>query len=360
MHVALNALCIENRSGTGRYAAGLIEGFMHREHETWRLSVIVPSGFRLPRLWHNSTRIRFYAAPVEGPWRRVWWEQTALPRLLRQLKPDVLHSPAFTSPWARKTPWKNVVTVHDLAFLRFPETLPPARRVHLRLSALRSARAAERVITDSMAVAEELRNLNGFRHPIDPIPLGVDLRWFTDAVSNDAPVLERLGIGKPYFLFLGTVEPRKNLESLLAAYAAARRKGLKTPLVVAGRFGWRFPESLLRQEGIVHAGFVSEYDLPALYRNAESVFAPSLYEGYDLPVAEALACGAPVIASNIPVHRELLGNSAPLIEPGDLETWTRAFLHPLAYHNPRPPGRIRDWREVAEDTLRAYRACLET
>ena len=133
MHIAINALSITNRSGTGRYTWGLIHGFFQIPQPDFKLSIIIPADFPIPSAWQHSTQFRFYSIPVRSTFSRIRWEQFSLPRLLRQIQTDALHSPAFIAPVVSDLRIPGVVTIHDLTFERYPSLIPALRRPLLPL-----------------------------------------------------------------------------------------------------------------------------------------------------------------------------------------------------------------------------------
>lgn len=366
MHVAINALCITNRSGTGRYAYGLIDGLVRISTGAVRFSIFVPSDFTLPQAWRSHPSLAFYSIAAAGALQRVYYEQFQLPALLKTIQPGVLHSPAFIAPVDAPKHIRQVVSIHDLAFLRFPETIPSLRLAYYRWAIPRSMRLASRILTDAPSVIMQMKEF-GIGGNASAVPLGVDTRVFHPKASDeDAAVIAHYGIKPPYILFVGTQEPRKNLPMLLRAFQTAREHGLGRQLVLAGRQGWLQSQST--QEGVHRIGFVADEHLPALYRQAEAFAAPSLDEGFNLPAAEARACGAPVIASDIAVHRETLGQQAVYISPHEVEGWATALaslqdcdggLFRLSGQAARPLfNSVRDWTDVAKDTVDIYTELL--
>lgn len=357
MHVALNALSITNRSGTGRYAWGLIHGMMTELGGNDRLSVVIPASFTIPNEWRRNDKIRFYSIPIRSALRRIVWEQGSLPSFVKQIQGDILHSPAFIAPVLRRTNVKQIVTIHDLAFARFPRTIPLLRLAFYRWAIPASIRRADSVITDSRTIADELAQTAYAPKRIVPIHLGVDPSRFRSQTSpGDESVMGRYDLRNDYFLFVGTREPRKNLHTLLNAYSQARERGLNTELVIAGRLGWMQDEAAFGNPGVRTIDHVANDAIPALYRHTKALLAPSLYEGFDLPVVEAIACGAPVIASDIPTHREILDPNTNFIPVKNVYAWAQALID--CEKNPPvvPTKRIRGWSETAADTFRVYRS----
>ncbi|MEX2101892.1 MAG: glycosyltransferase family 1 protein, partial [Actinomycetota bacterium] len=210
------------------------------------------------------------------------------------------------------------VMVHDLGFEHFPELFPRRWRLLYRLGLRAAVRRADAILTPSRSTAEDLVSRTKVRpERVHVVPLAATLG---DHAADPIPVRERLKVPEPYALFVGTLEPRKNLVSLVRAYRRVAGAGLPHALVLAGPMGWQ-PAALLRELAlpgpgeVVLTGPVSPADLDVLYRGA-SVFAyPSIYEGFGLPVLEALGRGAPTIASNASSVPEVVGDAGILVDP---------------------------------------------
>jgi glycosyltransferase involved in cell wall biosynthesis len=261
---------VQTQAGTARYLRGLLA---HNEYEQFR--------FGGPN--RLSTVLR-----------DVLWYPLALPRAARK-RTDVLHCPTFRGPWHSGVPL--VVTVHDLAVLRHPATFNQWTRRYSRLAVPRVARAARRLIAVSEFTRGEIVELLGVpAERIDVIPNAVGPPFVPDGPAT---------VGG-YVLAVGTLEPRKNHA---AAQEAARR--LAVPFRVVGARGW----GDVRIDGWV--GQVSDDELAALYRGAVCLVYPSLYEGFGIPVLEAMACGTPVVTSAGGATEEVAGGAAVLVDPRD-------------------------------------------
>lgn len=252
------------------------------------------------------------------------FEQLALALELLPLRADVLHSPDFIPPFRRTCP--AVITVHDLGFLRFPETLDAAARRYYGQTE-RAVRSAEAIVVPSVATASDLRTRFGVPdEKIAVIPHGVADLFQPAEPAVVERLRARLGLAGPYLLFVGTIEPRKGLDTLLRAFArlAPRAAGANAlSLVLAGRRGWLdqpifdLVERLGLGEQVRFLDALADAELPALYTGAEALVLPSRYEGFGLPVLEAMACGAPVVCSTAGALPEVAGDAALLVEPED-------------------------------------------
>lgn len=263
----------------------------------------------------------------------VLWQQTRLPARLAAGDVDLFWSPLATLPW--RCPVPAVVTVHDLTAVLFPE----AHTARVRWSILpflgRSLASARRVVAISEATAADLSfHFPECRDRLRVVPNGVDARYRPGDPDAIAATRRELGAPDGYVLAVGTLEPRKNLPTLLTAWEAlADADPHAPPLVLVGGAGWetgsfRRRLAALEARGLVHLGRVDDERLLALYQ-AASVFAyPSLYEGFGLPVLEAMACGVPVVTSDLSSLPEIAGRAALLVDPRDPRALAAA-LHRL-------------------------------
>ena len=208
MHIAINALSITNRSGTD--AIPRADSWLLSDSQPdFKLSIIIPADFPIPSARQHSTQFRFYSIPVRSTFSRIRWEQFSLPRLLRQIQTDALHSPAFIAPVVSDLRIPGVVTIHDLTFERYPSLIPALRRPYYRWAIPKSIRTAQVLLTDSVTIAEELAQRLTRHPPIIPIHLGVDPVQFSPLPqAQDQRILHKYGIPSPYFLTVGTREPR--------------------------------------------------------------------------------------------------------------------------------------------------------
>jgi glycosyltransferase involved in cell wall biosynthesis len=251
---------------------------------------------------------------------------------------DVFHGTNFVLPPTRRA--RGVVTVHDLSFLRYPQTVH-ADSLRYRELVPRSVARAEVVCVLSQAMGEEV----GAEYRLDPARIqvtapGVDESWFA-AEPLDADGRARLGLPERYLLAVGTLEPRKNLRHLVTAYQQLRAEAPDTPpLVLAGPSGWgeQLAADGLPAEAVRFTGYLDDADLRAVMAGAACLAYPSLYEGFGIPPVEALACGVPVVATDLAVTREVLGSAATLVPSDDLDALCAALAAALAEGDPGDPG----------------------
>jgi glycosyltransferase involved in cell wall biosynthesis len=312
---------------------------------------------------------------LERPAARIVWEQTVLPAALARRKADVVHGLVNVLPLASRAP--GVVTVHDLSFVRTPQLLPPLKRVYLtRLCAASVARARAVIAVSRQTAADVMRCFGAPAAKVHVVYNGVGAAFTPGAAPGDAEAGARFrqakGLPERYFLYLGTLEPRKNLELLVRAFGAWRAEagpadaGVK--LVLAGGKGWYY-DAIFAQaaalglaDAVLFPGFIPPAELPDWYRAAELFVYPSVLEGFGLPVLEAMACGVPVVCSQAESLLEVAGEAAVTFPAGD-EAALTAALRSLC-ENPAQRERMRtrglaqaarfSWTQSAAQTIALY------
>lgn len=314
MRLALDASAIPDPpGGAGRYVLALASALSGRAD----VDLTVVSRSHDTARWPGNVVGR---APGRRP-LRLGWEQIGLPRLLRRHGVDVHHAPHYTMPLAARVP--IVVTIHDMSFFTHPEWHQPAKVAFFRSAIALSARRASAIVAVSAATAGLLGEWKWPRAPVHVIAHGVDHRRFRpDDPGDDEAALVRLGVRPPYVAFLGTLEPRKDVPTLVRAFDRLAGARPHLTLVLAGARGWGTDAVTAAVRTARHGdrvrvlGFVPEADMPALLRRAAAVAYPSLEEGFGLPVLEALACGAPVVTTAGTVMEEVAAGAAFLVPPG--------------------------------------------
>ena len=320
LHIGIDAsrTAVVAKTGTEHYTFELLAALAQRDRvDRFTLYCNQPPA-ALPPLGTNVRLCRM-------PFKRLW-THARLSLELAVAPPDVLFVPAHVLPLG--TPlvrgMYTVVTIHDLGYLHFPATHTAAQRLYLRLSTAWSARIANAVIAISRATSADLvRYTKIDAQKIHVIHHGVAARFRPATPAAIAATTAHYGIDRPYFLFVGTVQPRKNLQRAVEAFAALVAGSQAAPplFVIAGKKGW-LTEAIEREaqatgfaEYIRFIGYVPDDDLPPLLSGALAFVFPSLYEGFGMPVLEAMACGTAVITSTTSSLPEVAGDAALLVDP---------------------------------------------
>ena len=371
MRIAIDGRYIQDHfPGIGRYAYNLILG-MAEGAEDDKLIVV-----HNPRL--ANTRFDMAALAQQARIEMVdtgvatfsLAEQWRLPRLAQQVEADIWHSPYFIGPY--RLPCPLVVTVHDAISSRYPQYLPsPAARLSYEAGMRLALAAASRIIAVSEASHADLLRFFGARQDkLRVVHEAADVRYTPQTAAAVAAVRARLSLPEHYLLYLGMNKPHKNLARLVEAWGsvAADARG-DAQLVIAGRADPRYPQAqqaasrLGVASSVRFVGDVAESDLPALYSGALLFVFPSLYEGFGLPVLEAMACGAPVLCSTTPALLEIVGDAAVAVDPLDVAALAQAMARLLADADLRQDvsrrgqeqARLFSWRRAAGETLAVYR-----
>lgn len=319
MRVLLDALQAGNRSGTGRYAHALAQHVPAAARAAGiDLRVLWPEGLAAPRGAEGNSE--FELVPVDSPVRRVAasYAQTRRARA-DGWRADVTHFTASVVPPGAEN---YVVTAHDIAFMRNPKWFRWDRALYYRLTIARGIRGARHVIADSEATARDIEARLGVpRARVSVAPLGVSPEFYPRDASEQARVRARYSLPDAFLLFVGTIEPRKNLVRLIEAHAQVEEG---PPLAIAGRRGWKFEATLSaaarKPERILFPDFIDEDDLSAVLSAAHAFVWPSLWEGFGLPPLEAMACGTPVLTSNTSSLPEVVGDAGVLVDPENVES----------------------------------------
>jgi glycosyltransferase involved in cell wall biosynthesis len=300
-------------SGIGRYSRELIHS-IRKNPAIDQISLLTPeeSGMESPTVKKIHCNSRVFSMK----------EQIEIAQKLLIHKPDVFHSPHFIFPLLGNVP--IVTTVHDVTPLLFPEYFSKASRLFMGTSLFLAKRKVKHTITASNHTKEDLMKRFGFsEHSITTVYNGIDHDFFNILPSKVplANLKTRLGLKGEYLFYCGNIRPHKNLIPLVRAVDELNKLGYDLSLVLSGNFKNNYNElteviqGLQFQEKLLFAGELSDEDIKCLYQNAFAFVFPSLYEGFGLPVLEAMACGTPVISSNKSCMPEIIGDSGILIEP---------------------------------------------
>jgi glycosyltransferase involved in cell wall biosynthesis len=308
---------------------------------------------------------------VHAPKRKLWWV-AGLPLYIRRSSLALFHGTNYDIPMWSQCP--TVLSIHDLSLLLYPQTHLKhlVRRARYRLPFM--ARKATRIITATEHVKKEVAehlHVDPAKIAVTPYAPRTDFRPMP--LSETEATRRRLGVEDVFILFVGTIEPRKNLITLLRAFAETQMNtDLRPQLVIAGQEGWLMGEmsSYIEREGLKErirfTGYIADEDLRALYSSCAVCVYPSLYEGFGFPPLEAMACGAPVIAADVPSLHETVGQAALLVPPTDVQQLARALAEMLTDEQKRAHfsraglewSAQFTWERTARLTLEVYRDAM--
>ncbi len=385
MNICLNAQLISDQAGyraagVSSYSRQLLyalgQAALHEAAQNGqtghRFTAFVHTpGLRVPGVTLVASRL-----PLEQPAARIVWEQSVLPLELARRRAQVVHGLVNVLPLATAVP--GVVTVHDLSFVRTPDLLPPLKRLYLtRLCAAGVARAHKVIAVSRQTADDVLRCFGAPAAKVQVIYNGVSSAFTAGEEAANRQFRRAKGLPERYLLYLGTLEPRKNLELLLRAFAQWRRTAstgesgagvAAVKLVLVGGKGWYYDtifaqvEALGLAEAVLFPGFVAAEEVAAWYRAAEIFVYPSRLEGFGLPLLEAMACGTPVICSRTPSLLEMAGDAALTVESNDVDGLANAIR--LLYGQPALRAELRrrglaqaarfSWQRSAEATIQVY------
>lgn len=379
MHIAINGWFWDQpETGSGQYVRELLRALCQVEKDN-RYTLILPAHITAPAAVPDGVEVITTAGGIGGKLGKVWFEQNQYPNAVRRCNADIAHVPYWGPPLS--SPAKLVTSVLDVIPLLYPEYAGGFANKLYTSMVTAAAQGSAYIITLSEASKQDI--VAQFDYPAErvaPIHLAPKLDYHPKLGSErDPQVKAKYNLpDDPFILYLGGFDRRKQVDQLLTAYTyVVTAHGEYTPLVIAGKEpDWReplFPDMRaaaaaldIPDENIMWIGYVDEEDKPSLYRLAELFVFPTAYEGFGLPVLEAMASGTPVVANNIPVFDELVGNGAFLIESGSATKMGGAMLALLEqkdlYDSVRNNGAARatnfTWRKTARATLDVYRQAL--
>lgn len=364
MRIAIDASTISTQGGPRTYVLGLLEALV-RIDQVNEYVVFYNDSAHIGRF----TRAREIVLPGKSPLARLWREHVLLPFACVKEKIDLLHCPKSAIPFF--SPCPVVVTLHDLIPIKHPETEKFAARAYWRLQIPIAAKRSTFIITDSEHARQEI--IADFN--VEPARIRVTMLGFNPAMLEPRDSVQgmairnRYGLPDTYILYVGTIQPRKNIDSLIEAYACLRQDNNEAPrLVIVGRKGWLYDRLFERiselglSDEVIFTGFVPDEDLPFIYDGALVFAYLSLFEGFGLPPLEAMACGVPVVVSNTTSLPEVFGDAGYSVMPTDIDAIVSALKTVL--DNPETAEKMRkrglerartfSWEKCARETLEIY------
>ncbi|MEO1287414.1 MAG: glycosyltransferase family 1 protein [Chloroflexota bacterium] len=328
----------EQGGGIGRLTRDLIDALLTLDSETnYRLMVAGTSNTTLGK--QLASNAVWKATPLSSKWLARVWHRMQLPVPVELItgQVDLFHATDFTLPPTRSTT-KTIVTVHDMSYVRVPDAASPRLRAYLDAVVPRSTRRADHIIADSQATKDDL--IEFYQLPENEITVllsGIDSRY--QVIDDDLWLMTIRNYYRipsvPYLFTVGTIQPRKNYSRVIRALKQLRNTGYDLHLVIAGGKGWLEDEmyQTLEETGLNNVdhliGYAKDEHLAGLYSGAEAVVFPSLYEGFGFPVLEGMACGTPVVTSNVSSLPEVAGEVAIMVDPYDVEAIANAIRRVL-------------------------------
>ncbi|MFC2025812.1 glycosyltransferase family 4 protein [Chloroflexota bacterium] len=374
MHIGIDATALPKEpGGAGTYIIQLIRALVELQ-PPYKITVIAhQNGYNQINI-PTKPGLAWIIVGDKKPAKRLVWEQVRLPGLVRKTRVDLLHSLHYTRP--AFLPCRSVVTFHDMTFFIFPHLHTRLKRLFFPSAIRLSARKADAIIAVSESTRTDtirLLNISGDKVFTVPEGVGKEFRPISDGKML-ADIRHRYNLPHEFFLYVGTIEPRKNLQLLIKSYNNLTGRGHSIPLVIVGNLGWMYDDVLHQievldlRENIHFTGYVPIQDLPSIYNLAKIFVYPSTYEGFGLPPLEAMACGTPVITTAVSSIPEHVGDGGILIPPEDEAALTQAMLKLLndqtfqteMSHRGPQQAKLFTWKHTAKETTKVYQHILES
>lgn len=374
MNLAWNTMLLEkNLSGIGNYIERILYEFEKEDIKKKLLLFGSENRYEYQKINLESNTSLTNSIFSKNRLLRVLWEQIILPIKAKRNNINLMHCPAHVIPLLSSST-KTILTIHDLAFKLFPETFKWQNRVYLNFIVPLSIKNADKIIAVSKNTKEDLiREYNVNKDKIKVIYNGLDDKYkiIDDKVKLDS-VKTKYNLPNDYILYLGNLEPRKNIVNLIKAYSLYKSKSNNIKLVIAGGKGWLYEDifSLVKEKklekDVIFTGYVDEEDIVALYNAANLFVYPSLYEGFGLPPLESMACGTPVITSNVSSLPEVVGNAAITVDPYNIKELSEKINKILSNKDlqnkmiQRGIERAKQftWDKTARETIKVYEDVL--
>jgi len=373
MHIGLNAHLLSlaetyRGAGINWYIHNLLTHLPRVDHDNRYTAFL---GDR--RFTSSELALSFSRLPTSRPTVRIFWEQVVQPFALQKERVDLLHALAFVAPLL--SPCPSVVTIYDLSFLLYPESFKRSKRFYLDLFTRLSVRRARRIIAISESTKCDVVRLLGVSpEKVQVVYCGIDEAFRPLAEDQVDAFRSKRGLPERFILFVGTIEPRKNVTRLIEAFATLRPCDPATlKLVIGGAKGWFYEDVFARVEElglggeVMFPGYIPVSELPLWYNAAELFVYPSLYEGFGLPPLEAMACGTPVVTANTSSLPEVVGEAGLTVDPLDVEGLAEAMRRALSDEALRQEMREQglqrakgfSWTKTVQETVQVYQRAME-
>jgi glycosyltransferase involved in cell wall biosynthesis len=347
-----------NRSGTATYIRGLLGGFRAASKKTDIIQL-----YYEPRFDRRRRLLRIYDTINS----EIIWTQKKLTKEAVRKNCDIIHGPAMLSP--TRSPMPIVLTILDLYIMRHKNSFPLWYRILMNYVLPKIMNSSSRIIAISQFTKQEILDLfpNIPESKITVTLLGVDALFTRRQEEEELQIKKKYSLIKPFIIAVSTIEPRKNIKNLIKSFALIKEK-IEHDLVLVGAYGWKSKDlmeminKMNLKERIKFLGFIRRKELPALYSAADIFVYPSLYEGFGLPLLEAMACGCPVITSNCASMPEVVGTAAIKINPRNIEELSFALETLISDDDKKEALRVEgmkrasgfSWQQCAQKTIEVY------
>jgi len=376
MYIGINARCLQrSRAGIAQYVYYLLLYLKKVDRKNQYVLFLGSNNYIYDDIESLDFLCDVSRMSTKNQFFKIAWQHLYLPLRIKDLKIEVFHEPTFVAPYFKKC--STVITIHDLSYKLLPDCYTLRNRLYLEWLMERSINSSDKIIAISENTKKDLLlNYKIKEEKVKVVYEGVDeaFRPIADLKNGSLDMVKaKYGIRGDFILTVSLISPRKNMVNLIRAFSMLKKKGaINHQLVIVGKKGWLYKEVFEEaiasnyEKDIIFCDFVPQYDLVALY-NAAGVFVyPSLYEGFGLPLLEAMACDCPVVASNCSSIPEVCADAALLVDPHDPAAFSEAILRILSGVTLRKSlvekGRVRvsvfPWEKTAEETIKVYNSAL--
>lgn len=364
----------EENSGVQYYTNNLLDS-LDKKVNNFKISVLISNNNFSKSKTYKNIQLQTVNFNSGTRIKRIFFENFELPKLFRRKQFNVYHATNYVLPYYFNS--LNILTVHDLIALDFPALCKQKSAIYFNLLLARSIKKARHIIVPSITVKNDILA----RFNIDPDKINVIYHGINQNFRkiNDKKILDNIklkyALPEKYILFVGNIEPKKNLQRLINAFYLLRKTSeLKHKLIIVGKKGWKYRpvfktiNDLKIKNEIIFTGYIPEKDLPSVYSLADLFVFPSLYEGFGIPPLEAMACEVPVIVSNRGALPEITGGNCPQINPYSVHDLKEAILRLLTDKELREKNVKQgkkwannfNWEKAANETLKVYEKTLNT
>lgn len=375
MNIAINTLPLYNtKVGMGKYIVELVNKIPQIDKNSTYFFYVSQENANFFQFQEKNIILKKVPVSLSSPFGKLVWEHIFLPFSLWKNKIVLYHAPGFVLPFFKLNKnIKFIITLADMTFFSHPQYHMFWKQKYFKYMIPRSIHKADKVIAISESTKKDiLKHVSVDEKKIMVTHLGYDTLFSKQSINKIIPILKKYNINFPYILFVGMLEPRKNVPSLIKAFAAIKNKQ-NHMLVIVGKKGWQYDkifdwvQKLKLEQQVVFTGYVPDEHLSALYSGATCFVYPSFYEGFGIPIIEAMACGCPVITSNNSSMEEIAGDAAILVDPYDVQTITRA-IETYLYNNDERKKRAKQgikyvkrfsWETMVKKTEQIYKELLK-